>query len=92
MKAHITTTLIKHLKPADKPYEVVDDALKGFLALVQPSGVISFTFHIEQRMAPEGDLAWQASWYYCPLSKERGGAVSCQSCSGWRSSGREKGG
>ena len=44
MQSHITSSLIKRLESSEKPYEVVDDALKGFLARVQPSGVISYYF------------------------------------------------
>ena len=44
MRLHITSPKIKGLTPAQKPYEVVDDAIKGFLARVQPSGSISYYF------------------------------------------------
>lgn len=44
MKAHITATKIKALSPDEKPYEVVDDAIKGFLARVQPSGSITYYY------------------------------------------------
>ena len=30
MKAHITISLIKSLRASEKPYEVVDDEIKGF--------------------------------------------------------------
>jgi integrase len=38
----LTQQLITRLKPDDKPYEVRDDKMKGFLVRVQPSGVMSF--------------------------------------------------
>jgi integrase len=44
MKLHITAPKIKALKPAEKPYEVVDNEIRGFLARVQPSGTISYYF------------------------------------------------
>jgi len=44
MKLHITAPKIKALKPSEKPYEVVDDEIRGFLARVQPSGTISYYF------------------------------------------------
>jgi len=44
MKAHITIPLIKSLRASEKPYEVVDDELKGFLARVQPTGTIAYYF------------------------------------------------
>lgn len=44
MKAHITASQIKSLQPSGKPYEVVDDEIKGFLARVQPTGTISYYF------------------------------------------------
>ena len=49
MKAHISVPAIKNLKPAGKPYEVVDDNLKGFLARVQPTGVITYYFAYRTR-------------------------------------------
>jgi len=44
MKAKLTPSLIRSLKPADKPYEVNDLAIKGFLARVQPTGSITYYF------------------------------------------------
>jgi integrase len=44
MRCHISVPAIKNLLPAQNPYEVVDDLLKGFLARVQPSGNISYYF------------------------------------------------
>jgi integrase len=44
MKAHITISLIKSLRASEKPYEVVDDEIKGFLARVQPTGTIAYYF------------------------------------------------
>ncbi len=39
MQANITADLVKKLKPKDKPYEIWDTELKGFIVRVQPSGV-----------------------------------------------------
>lgn len=44
LKTHITALKIKALKPTERPYEVVDDEIRGFLARVQPSGTVSFYF------------------------------------------------
>jgi len=44
MKLHISAPKIKALSASDKPYEVVDDDIKGFLARVQPSGTVSYYF------------------------------------------------
>ncbi len=44
MQAKLTAQTIRSLHPGDKPYEVVDIDLKGFLLRVQPSGVMSYYF------------------------------------------------
>ena len=44
MKAKISVSLIKNIKSSNRPYELVDTALKGFLARVQPTGVITYYF------------------------------------------------
>jgi integrase len=44
MKLHISVPNIKKLAPAATPYEAVDDDIKGFLARVQPTGVITYYF------------------------------------------------
>ena len=42
MKAVINKRLLESLKPKDKPYEVRDTKLKGFILRVQPSGVMTY--------------------------------------------------
>ena len=42
VKATISNTLIKQLKPAAKPFEVRDDRLPGFVLRMQPSGVMTY--------------------------------------------------
>lgn len=42
MQAFIGAQLVASLRPAEKPYEVRDTSLKGFLLRVQPSGVMTY--------------------------------------------------
>jgi integrase len=44
MKAKLTKSKIESLQAADKPYEVVDTEVKGFLLRIQPSGRKTFYF------------------------------------------------
>jgi len=44
MKAKLSTRTIQVLRPYDKPFEVVDLELKGFLLRVQPSGAMNYYF------------------------------------------------
>lgn len=47
MKANLTNTCVAKLKPQTKPYEVRDEALKGLILRVQPSGVM--TYYLEYK-------------------------------------------
>ena len=49
MRAKILNQTVKALKPGDKPYEVRDTEIRGFLLRVQPSG--SMTYYMEYRPA-----------------------------------------
>jgi integrase len=42
MKEAITADFVKNLKPENKPYEVWDTELKGFIVRVQPSGIKTY--------------------------------------------------
>jgi integrase len=42
MQANITADLVKRLKPDEKPYEVWDTELKGFIVRIQPSGLKTY--------------------------------------------------
>ena len=42
MQASITADLVKKLTPKEKPFEVWDNALKGFIIRVQPSGIKTY--------------------------------------------------
>ena len=42
MQAVLSNSLVASLRPREKPYEVRDARLKGFLLRVQPSGVMSY--------------------------------------------------
>ncbi len=44
MKAKLSSRTIQALRPCDKPFEVVDSELKGFLLRVQPSGAMTYYF------------------------------------------------
>ena len=44
MQSKLTALTIRSLRAGDKPYEVVDIDLKGFLLRVQPSGVMTYYF------------------------------------------------
>jgi len=49
MKAKIGARVVKGLRPTDKPYELVDTDLRGFLLRVQPSGAM--TYYLAYRRA-----------------------------------------
>jgi integrase len=42
MQANITADLVKNLKPKNKPYEIWDTEIKGFIVRVQPSGLKTY--------------------------------------------------
>ncbi len=42
MKTKLTEKLLKSISPAEKPFELIDDTLPGFLVRVQPSGCMTF--------------------------------------------------
>ena len=42
MQAKITTTFVKSLTPKEKPYEIFDTELSGFILRIQPSGSMSY--------------------------------------------------
>ena len=42
MKKKLTSTSVKALTPSDKPFEIHDTEIKGFLLRVQPSGVMTY--------------------------------------------------
>jgi hypothetical protein len=44
MKSRITATLLKAISPQDRPFEVVDDEITGFLLRVQPTGKMTFYY------------------------------------------------
>jgi len=44
MKNKLTKTLLKSIEPKDKPYDVYDTELKGFILRVEPSGVMSYFY------------------------------------------------
>lgn len=49
MQAKLSAQSIRALRPGDKPYEVVDMEVKGFLLRVQPSGVMIYYFSYRNR-------------------------------------------
>ena len=49
MKIKLTEKQVKELKPHERPYEVRDTALQGFLVRVQPSG--SRSFYVDYRLS-----------------------------------------
>lgn len=44
MRDKLTTTTLNRLKPAEKPFEVVDTEIKGYLLRVQPSGRMTYYY------------------------------------------------
>jgi len=54
MKAKLSTRTIQVLRPCDKPFEVVDSELKGFLLRVQPSGSMSYYFSYRNEQGRRG--------------------------------------
>lgn len=62
MQANITADLVKKLKPKDKPYEVWDTELKGFILRVQPSGVKTYVVeYARHKRIPIGQATPQFS-------------------------------
>jgi hypothetical protein len=44
LQAKLTASVLKTLQPAEKPYEVRDTVISGFLLRVQPSGAMTYYF------------------------------------------------
>jgi integrase len=54
MKAKLSSRTLQALQPCDKPFEVVDSELKGFLLRVQPSGARTYYFSYRNSQGRRG--------------------------------------
>jgi len=54
MKAKLSSRTLLALQPCDKPFEVVDSELKGFLLRVQPSGATTYYFSYRNSQGRRG--------------------------------------
>ncbi len=54
MRAKLSARSIQTLRPCDKPFEVVDSELKGFLLRVQPSGAMTYYFSYRNAQGRRG--------------------------------------
>ena len=54
MRAKLSSRTIQALRPCDKPFEVVDSELKGFLLRVQPSGAMTYYFSYRNAQGRRG--------------------------------------
>ncbi len=54
MKAKLSSRTLQSLQPCDKPFEVVDSELKGFLLRVQPSGAKTYYFSYRNSQGRRG--------------------------------------
>ena len=54
MKAKLSGRTLQALQPCDKPFEVVDSELKGFLLRVQPSGARTYYFSYRNSQGRRG--------------------------------------
>lgn len=54
MKAKLSSRTLQALRPYDKPFEVVDSELKGFLLRVQPSGAKTYYFSYRNSQGRRG--------------------------------------
>ncbi len=54
MKAKLSSRTLQSLQPCDKPFEVVDSELKGFLLRVQPSGARTYYFSYRNSQGRRG--------------------------------------
>jgi len=54
MRAKLSSRTLQALRPCDKPFEVVDSELKGFLLRVQPSGAMTYYFSYRNAQGRRG--------------------------------------
>jgi len=54
MRAKLSTRTIQVLRPRDRPFEVVDSELKGYLLRVQPSGAMTYYFSYRNEQGRRG--------------------------------------
>ena len=54
MKAKLSSRTLQALQPCDKPFEVVDAELKGFLLRVQPSGAMTYYYSYRNSQGRRG--------------------------------------
>ena len=59
MKKKLTNAAVKALTPLDKPFEVHDTEVKGFLLRVQPSGTMTYYLSYRKNEKITKDSIWR---------------------------------